>query len=107
MVRFEPEGFHRTILRAFSTPISWTKVSASCRYRFEILGLTEFQPEFRITAHTHDHCEVGLGLAGTGKLETGKDEAFYLKAVYSWSNRVLRTDYLLLSTVLFTLSLSV
>ncbi|MDA0349274.1 MAG: AraC family transcriptional regulator [Verrucomicrobia bacterium] len=59
--------------RAFLNNISWLKASQTCRYRFETLGVCEFRPEFKVTAHSHKNYEVGLALHGTGELVFGGD----------------------------------
>ena len=59
--------------RSFANNVSWTKASPDCRYGFEVIGVDEFRPEFKITAHSHPYYEVGLGLVGSGALLLGKE----------------------------------
>jgi len=63
----------KALATTFASQISWVKASPSCRYRFDVVGVVSFQSSQHITAHEHEFYEVGLCLAGNGRLSIARE----------------------------------
>ena len=66
--------FLQALQSAYAPNESWHKTAPPSPYRFEVLGVGDFRPDFRITAHAHPCYEMGLGLDGRGNLSFGIED---------------------------------